>query len=205
MKVLIACEFSGVVREAFRQQGHDAWSADLLPTEIYSDKHWKGDVLTVLDRGWDLMIAHPPCTYLCIANAPHYSVKKWGAEKVEKRKKNREAAILFFETLLKAQIPKICIENPKPMNVLTDVVGKSNQVIQPYLFGHPESKTTHLWLKNLPELEPANTVERGEMTPGKDKRTNPKWSNSLPNNGERWKIRSRTFQGIADAMAEQWG
>ena len=206
MKVLVACEFSGIVRDAFRARGHDAWSCDLLPSESDSSYHIQGDVLNELQPGrWDMMIAHPPCTYICIANAPHYNRKKFGDEKVNARLEAQAQSIEFFNLLLNANIPRIAIENPRPLNKLTNITGTYNQVIQPYHFGHHESKTTCIWLKNLPELKPTNVVERGEMMPGIGKRTNPKWSHSLPNNAERWKIRSRTFQGIADAMADQWG
>jgi len=205
MKVLIACEFSGIVREEFRKKGHDVWSCDLLPTEI-PGQHYQEDVLDIIvSNHWDLMIAHPPCTYLCIANAIHYSIKKWGSEKVKTRRIKQIDAILFFEKLLNAPIDKICIENPKPLNLLTNEVGKYNQIIQPYWFGHPESKTTCLWLKNLKKLEPTKIVKRGLMLRGKNGRTNAAWSNLLPNNEERWKIRSTTFVGIARAMADQWG
>lgn len=204
MKVLIACEFSGIVRDAFIKRGHEAVSCDILPTES-DGPHYQGDVLDIIDDGWDMMIAHPPCTYICIANAPHYSVKKYGKDKVAKRRIAQRQAVEFFSALLHAKIPKMCIENPRPLKLLTEWVGGYDQVIQPYHFGHKASKTTCLWLRSLPKLLPTKVVERGEFVKGKGKRTNPKWSNYLPAGPDRAKIRSKTFQGIADAMAEQWG
>lgn len=204
MKILVACEFSGIVREAFKKKGHDAWSCDLLPTEIPGN-HYQGDVLEILNEGWDMMIAHPPCTYLCIANAPHYSIKKFGYKKVKERRLSQVDAIIFFNKLLKSPIKKKCIENPKPLTILTNEVGRYSQIIQPYFFGHPESKTTCLWLENLPNLQSTNIVERGKMIKRPGGRTVPEWQYMLPNNKDRWKIKSTTFQGIADAMADQWG
>ncbi len=204
MKVLIACEFSGIVREAFRKRGHDAWSCDLLPSEIEGN-HIICDAYDLIHQGWDLMIAHPPCTYLCIANAIHYNREKWGNKKVDAKLKNQAKAIRFFEVLREAEIPKIAIENPLPLKILTNVVGKYNQIVHPYFFGESFSKKTCLWLKGLPELTPTNMVDQGKMIPNKKGGTNPAWSHLIPYGPNRQKIRSRTFQGIADAMAEQWG
>ena len=200
MKVLIACEFSGIVREEFTKRGHDAWSCDLLPTEIPGN-HIHDDVLNHLDDGWDLMIAHPPCTYLTNAGVRHlYShvVSKTGkhaavygfARWIEMRK-----AAEFFKQLLYADIPKICVENPIPHRYAVAEIGrKYDQLIQPWQFGHGETKATCLWLKGLPLLKPTDIVEGRKPrvhyeSPGKD----------------RWKNRSRTLPGIARAFAEQWG
>jgi len=203
MKVLVACEYSGRVRDAFIAKGHDAMSCDILPTDS-PGPHYQGDVFDVINDGWDLMIAHPPCTYLCIANAVHYNRAKWGDKKVDKRLADREEAIKFFDRLLKVDIPMIAVENPRPLKVLTAVTGKYSQVVQPYHFGHEASKTTCLWLKGLPDLQPTEIVGPGKFVKGIGKRTNPAWSYLLPVKG-RAKARSLTFQGIADAMADQWG
>lgn len=181
MKVLIACEFSGIVREAFKTKGHDAWSCDILDTEIQG-KHIKSDVLDILDDGWDIMIAHPPCRYLAVS----------GAWLFKKRQQEQLDSLRFVEKLMNANIDKIAIENP--VSVISTKIRKPDQIIQPWMFGHGEMKTTCLWLKNLSPLKPTNIVDgrRGrilELSPSKD----------------RWKDRSRTYQGIANAMAEQWG
>lgn len=181
MRVLVACEFSGIVREEFRKLGHDAWSCDLLDTEI-PGQHIKDDVLKHLENGWDLMIAHPPCTYLAISGA------RWW----KNRQQEQKEAIEFFKVLYQSSIEKIAIENP--IGIISTVYRKPDQIIQPYQFGHGETKATCLWLKNLPLLVPTNIVE-GRIprvhyeAPGKD----------------RWKNRSRTLSGIAHAMAQQWG
>jgi hypothetical protein len=182
MKVLIACEFSGVVRRAFRNLGHDAWSCDLLPCEDNSDYHIQGDVLYCLDNGWDLMIAHPPCTYLCASGA------RWW----KGREKEQLAAVKFFMALVNAPIPKKCVENP--IGILSTVYRKPTQIIQPWQFGHGETKATCLWLIGLPRLKPTNVVA------GRDNRVH----REAPSK-DRWKNRSRTMEGIALAMAEQWG
>lgn len=181
MKILVACEFSGIVRDAFIARGHDAISCDLLPTER-PGLHIQGDVLEILNDGWDMMIAFPPCTHLAVSGA------RWFKEKREEQNK----AVWFFASLALAPIPRICIENP--VGIISSEWRKPDQIIQPWQFGHGETKATCLWLKNLPHLEPTNIVEGREprihrMSPG-------------PN---RSKERSRTYQGIADAMAEQWG
>jgi hypothetical protein len=202
MKVLVACEFSGVVREAFRNLGYNAWSCDLLDSEILG-KHIKGDVLQNLGYGWDLMIAFPPCTYLTLTGNRWF--KPEFTSRFPDRPKHREEAIIFFKTLANCNIPKIAIENP--IGVMSSVYRKPDQIIQPFMFGDPEKKTTCLWLKNLPKLRPTKIVEPQLYTYKSNGKKDPKWhvdSMRLPPL-ERMKARSRTFQGIADAMASQWG
>lgn len=181
MKVLVACEFSGIVREAFRQQGHNAWSCDFLPPEIPGN-HIQDDVLKVLDFSWDLMIAHPPCTHLAVSGA------RWFKEKVKEQKE----ALQFVSWLLSAPIPRIALENP--VSIISTRIRKPDQIIQPWQFGHGETKATCLWLKDLPLLRPTKIVE------GRNPRVH--YSSPSP---DRWKERSRTLTGIAQAMAEQWG
>jgi hypothetical protein len=180
MRVLVACEFSGTVREAFRRAGHDAWSCDLLDTEI-PGKHYQGNVMALIDEGWDLMIAHPPCTHLAVSGA------RWFKDK----KAEQEQALAFVKTLMDAPIPRICIENP--ISIISSRIRKPDQIIQPWQFGHGETKATCLWLKNLPKLTPTNIVEGREAK-----------VHRMPPGPDRWKERSRTYQGIADAMAAQW-
>jgi hypothetical protein len=183
VRVLVACEFSGVVREAFRRRGHDAWSCDLLPAEDGSKFHYQDDCLQVIRTfDWDLMIAHPPCTFLAVSGA------RWFAE----RQKEQRSAIKFVRSLASADIPRIAIENP--IGVLSTKWRKPDQIIQPWMFGHGETKATCLWLKGLPLLVATKVVE------GRHGRV---WREAP--SPERWKNRSRTYQGIADAMAEQWG
>lgn len=193
MKVLVACEFSGIVREAFKRKGHNVMSCDILSSEIEGN-HYCGDVLDVINEGWDLMIAHPPCTYLSNAGAVHYYGKK--AKNVEERIRKGNLAKDFFMKLFHADIDKICIENPNPLKMFE--LPLHNQVIQPYQFGHPYSKRTLLWLKNLSLLQPTKIVFERQST---------KIAGNWFNKGgkDRQKNRARTFQGIADAMAEQWG
>ena len=201
MKVLVACEFSGVVREAFKAKGHDAWSCDILPTEI-PGQHIQDDVLNHLDDGWDLMIAHPPCTYLTTTGNKWF--KPEFKDRFPTREKDRKNAIDFFLSLANANIPKIAIENP--VGIMSTVWRKPDQYIHPYYFGDPHSKKTGLWLKGLPPLIPTNVVEP-EFYIYKDGRRDPAWhveSLKMPPL-ERMKYRSKTFQGIAEAMAEQWG
>jgi site-specific DNA-cytosine methylase len=181
MRVLVACEFSGIVREAFRKRGHDAWSCDLLPTEI-PGPHIQGDVLKILGDGWDLMIAHPPCTHLAVSGA------RWFKDK----KQEQADALIFVSVLLNAPIPRIALENP--ISIISSRIRKPDQIIQPWMFGHGEVKATCLWLKNLPVLKATNVVE------GRRARVH-----RLPPSPDRWKEKSRTFLGIAEAMAEQWG
>ena len=195
MKVLVACEFSGIVREAFRARGHDAWSCDLLPTE-QPGNHIKGDVLKVLNDGWDLMIAHPPCTYLANSGVQHLHKDKTRWAKMEDARE-------FFLKILEARIRKIAIENPIPHGYA--MLPPYSQIIHPYQHGHEVQKKTCLWLKNLPPLMATALVGKGEKYIGKNGKSNgSKWY-QLPPSGERWKHRSKTFQGIASAMAEQWG
>lgn len=189
IRVLIACEFSGVVRESFRKLGFEAWSCDLLPPEDGSPFHLQCDVRSILKHGWHLMIAHPPCTYLCNSGV------RWLHERPE-RWKELEEAVSFFLELLNAPIPYICIENPIPHRYAREKIGKPTQYIQPYEFGEPVSKKTGLWLKNLPPLRPTLIIP-------KEKVKQSIWME--PPSQDRWKRRSRTFRGVAEAMAEQWG
>lgn len=190
MKVLVACEFSGVVREAFRKRGHDAWSCDLLPTEI-PGKHIQDDILKYLHIGWDLMIAHPPCTHLAVSGAAWF----------KKKQKEQAEAKLFFMQFANSHIPKICIENP--ISVISTYWRKPDQIIQPWQFGHQTTKATCLWLKDLPLLTPTNIVSKGERKYYASGKSSPMWH--AKTGGGCGKKRSITFQGIADAMAEQWG
>ena len=181
MKVLVACEFSGIVREAFAKKGHDVLSCDLLDSEIPGNHH-KGDVRDVLDENWDLMIAHPPCTFLSVSGA------RWFKD----RKKQQVEALDFVEELMNTNIPRIAIENP--ISVISSHIRKPDQIVQPWMFGHGETKATCLWLKNLPKLKPTKLVD------GREQRVH-----HMPPTEDRWKNRSRTFNGIAKAMARQWG
>ena len=182
MKILVACEYSGVVRRAFAAQGHDAWSCDLLPSEDNSPNHIQGDVVPLLGQGWDLMICHPPCTHLAVSGARWFHLKQ----------KEHAEALTFVRLLLDAPIPRIALENP--VSIISSRIRKPDQVIQPWQFGHGETKATCLWLKGLPKLKPTTIVE------GREQRI---WK--LPPSPDRWKERSRTFTGIAEAMANQWG
>lgn len=192
MRVLVACEFSGVVREAFRARGHDAISCDLLPAEDGSEYHHEGDVLEILDDGWDLMIAHPPCTHLAVSGA------RWFKDKVYEQL----AALQFVRRLLEAPIPRIALENP--VGVISTNIRRPDQIVQPYWFGDEATKATCLWLRGLPLLRPTELVGKGERSITKSGRSLPRWYN-LPPSPDRGKIRSRTFHGFARAMAEQWG
>ncbi len=197
MRVLVACEFSGVVREAFRRRGLDAWSCDLLPTEI-PGPHIQDDVLRHLGDGWDLMIAHPPCTYLCAGG------HNWLNRRPE-WKEEREKALVFVRQLLAAPIEKIALENP--IGVINSQIRKPDQIVRAWMFGHPFKKNICLWLKNLPPLIPTCVPENwmfgGEPFP-KERKTFDFWSSDryTENGGSK---KSITFQGLADAMAEQWG
>jgi site-specific DNA-cytosine methylase len=182
MRVLVACEFSGTVRRAFSARGHDAWSCDLLPAEDDSSNHITGDVSNILGENWDLMIAHPPCTHLCVSGA------RWFKDKIVEQ----EAAIEFVRMLIGAPVARIAIENP--IGVISSKIRKPDQIIQPWMFGHGETKATCLWLKGLPKLTPTNIVD------GREARVH-----RMPPGPDRWKERSRTFEGIAAAMATQWG
>ena len=197
MKVLVACEFSGRVREAFRKFGHDAWSCDLLPSDDKSKHHITGDVEQILNDGWDLMLAFPPCTYLC-SSGLHWN------KRVEGREKKTEEALEFVRLLLNAPVNKIAVENP--VGRIGTAIRKADQSIHPYMFGDDASKRTCLWLKNLPLLKPTDYIEP-RMINGKARWSNQTDSgqNKLPPSKDRWKKRSETYQGIADAMALQWG
>jgi hypothetical protein len=184
MRVLAGCEYSGRVRQAFRDRGHDAWSCDLLDAEDGSPYHIKGDLLLLLDQGWDTLIVFPACTHLAVSGARHFPAKRADGR--------QQAALEFVRTLLAASIPRIALENP--ISIISSQIRKPDQIIQPWQFGHGETKATCLWLKNLPKLTPTNIVE------GRVARVH-----RMPPGPNRWKERSRTFQGIADAMADQWG
>ena len=200
MKVLVACEYSGVVREAFRKLGYDAYSCDLIPTDIPSPFHIQDDVLRHLNEGWDLMIAHPPCTYLCVTGA------RWlhdTRQKFANRKQQQEEAIAFVKALWNAPIKRICIENP--VGVLSSQWKLPDQIVQPYYFGETASKATCFWLKNLPGLKPTKLVKPEMVELNNGKRFSLWYYKTSKKCSERAKIRSKTFQGIADAMAAQWG
>lgn len=180
VRVLVACEYSGIVRDAFKAEGHNAMSCDLLPSER-AGNHYQGEVQDVLGEGWDLMIAHPPCTHLAVSGA------RWFKDKQQEQAE----ALAFVQLLLDAPIPRIALENP--VSVISSRIRKPDQIVQPWEYGHGETKATCLWLKGLPPLKPTNVVDGREqrvhrMAPGPD----------------RWKERSRTFTGIAEAMASQW-
>lgn len=183
MRVLVACEYSGRVRDAFAAKGHDAWSCDLLETER-PGKHYRGDVRDMLiGRDWDLMICHPPCTHLAVSGARHFARKVASGEQQE--------ALEFVRMLLDAPVPKICLENP--VSIISTRIRKPSQVVQPWMFGHGETKATCLWLKGLPKLTPTNIVE------GREARVH-----RMPPGPNRWKDRSRTYEGIANALADQY-
>jgi len=185
VKVLVACEFSGVVRDAFASKGHYAVSCDLLPCESeIKGHHYQGDVFDIINGGWDLMIAHPPCTHLAVSGARYF------AEKIKDGR--QQEALDFVRLLMNAPIEKICIENP--VSVISTHIRKPDQIIQPWMFGHGETKATCLWLKHLPELLPTDVVN------GREARVH-----KLPPGKDRWKKRSITYKGIAEAMASQWG
>ena len=195
MRILIACEFSGIVRDAFIARGHDAISCDLLPTER-PGPHIQGDVLEILDNGWDMMIAHDPCTYQCNSGVCwlHRAQERW---------QQLSDSCEFTKKLLNADIEKIARENPIPHKYAIELIGrKYDQIIHPHMFGHPESKATCLWLKKLLQLKPTNNVKAEMEALPKSQAQRIHWTPPGPN---RWKIRSTTFPGIADAMAEQWG
>ena len=195
MKILVACEYSGVVRDAFIASGHDAMSCDLLPTEK-TGPHYQGDVRDVLNGDWDLMIAHPPCTYLSVSGI-HWNDRGRGWNETEK-------ALAFFKTLLDAPIPKIAIENP--VGIVSSRIRKPDQTIQPWQFGEDASKATCFWLKDLPRLTPTSYA-KPRIIDGNRRFSNQTNSgqNKMPPGPNRWKERSRTYPGIAAAMAAQWG
>jgi len=198
MRVLVACEYSGRVRDAFLKAGHYAMSCDLLPCDSEaSGDHYQGDVRNILENGWDLMIAHPPCTYLSVSGM-HWTTRGLRDPQLT------EDALDFVRLLLDAPIKRIAVENP--VSVISSRIRKPDQIIMPYQFGHDASKKTCLWLKNLSPLRPTNFIEP-RIVNGK-----PRWGNQtdsgqnkLTPSDDRWKVRSETFQGIADAMASQWG
>jgi len=193
MRVLVACEYSGAVRDAFLRAGHYAASCDLLPSESPLGDHYQGSVSDILDHGWDLMVAHPPCTYLSVSGM-HWTTRGLRDPQLT------EDALTFVQLLMDAPIERIAIENP--VSVISSRIRKPDQIIQPWWFGHDASKKTCLWLKNLPLLTPTdllpgdNKTRRGNQTAS--------GQNKLPPSKNRWKIRSATYQGIADAMAAQW-
>jgi len=191
MRVLIACESSGTVRDAFLLEGHEAMSCDLLPTEK-PGPHYQGDVRDVLNYPWDLMIAHPPCTHLSVSGARYFEEKRLDGR--------QQAAASFFMLLAKADIPMICIENP--VCIMATLWRKPDQIIQPWMFGHPESKSTCLWLKGLEPLKATNILPPPES--GRWENQTPSGQNRLPPSEDRWKIRAKTYPGIAEAMVEQW-
>lgn len=198
-RVLIACEYSAVVRDAFRELGHDAWSVDLLPTEGDPRFHIQGDALTAVydswRNPWDLVIAHPPCTRLCVAGVRWLHERDlWG---------EMETAARFFREFLTLPVEQIAVENPIMHRYAAEIVGrKQDQLIQPYMFGHRESKRTGLWLKNLPLLVPTDDVKAETMALTAKERDRVHWMAPGP---DRWKERSRTLAGVAKAMAVQWG
>ena len=196
MKVLIACEFSGTVRDAFAKLGHDAWSCDLEPSES-NGKHYQGNMFDIINEGWDLMIAHPPCTHLAVSGARHFEKKK-----ADGRQKQ---GIDFFMQVINSNIPKMAVENP--IGIMSSLYRKPDQIIQPWEYGHKTTKATCLWLKNLPLLKPTNIVEKGEFVIFPSGKRMSKWyaDSAKHSPKEREKIRNKTFQGIADAMAQQWG
>ena len=192
MRILVACEYSGVVRDAFIRGGHTAMSCDLLPTDA-PGPHYQGDVSDVIADGWDMMVAHPPCTYLSVSGM-HWTTR--GLRDPELT----EDALAFVQLLLDAPIKKIALENP--VSIISTRIRKPDQIIQPWWFGHDASKKTCLWLKNLPPLAPTDKLPGGNKT----RRANqtPSGQNKLGPSADRWKLRSATYQGIADAMAAQW-
>lgn len=199
MRVLVACEFSGVVRDAFTRAGHEAWSCDLLESERPSQYHVRGDVRDILDdpgfTPWDMLLAFPPCTHLAVSGARYFARKQ----------KEQQEALAFVRQLLNSGIQRIALENP--IGVISSQVRKPEQIIQPWQFGHPESKSTCLWLENLPQLKPTNVLECERIVNGR-----PRWNNQTPSgqnrlgpSPERARNRGRTYEGIAQAMASQWG
>lgn len=191
MKILIACEYSGRVRDEFLKLGHEAMSCDLLPTDA-PGPHYQGDVRDVLDYPWDMMIAHPPCTDLAVSGAAWFAKKRMAGQ--------QQASASFFMMLAKADIPRIVIENP--VCVMSSLWRKPDQTIQPWMFGHMEQKATCLWLKNTPPLAPTNVVKEQMMLLPRNQRERLHY---LPPSEDRWKLRSETYLGIAQAMAIQWG
>ena len=195
MRLLVACEYCGVVREAFRRKGWDAWSCDLLETEI-PGPHYKGDVRDMLSQSWDMMIAHPPCTYLSNSGVCwlHKQPGRW-----ESMRQGAE----FFKMLLEVDIARVCLENPVMHKYAKEIIGAwQSQCVQPWMFGHMEQKATCLWLRDLPLLKPTKDVKQEMLLLPDNQRQRLHY---LPPSEQRARFRSKTFQGIADAMAEQWG
>jgi site-specific DNA-cytosine methylase len=182
MRVLVACEYSGRVRDAFRRRGHDAWSCDLLECEADPRWHYQAPVEEVLGKDWDLMIAHPPCTHLAVSGSRHF----------HRKQREQAEALDFVRLLMNAPIPRWCIENP--VSIISSAIRPPDQIIQPWQFGHGETKATCLWLQDLPRLKSTDVVE------GREPRVH-----MMPPGPNRWKERSRTFEGVAEAMGEQWG
>lgn len=201
MKILIACEFSGVVRTAFEKLGHDVTSCDFEPTDI-PGKHYQGDVMDIINDGWDLMVAHPPCTFLTVTGNKWFNDEY--KDRFPTRQQDREDAKAFFLALANAPIDRIAVENP--IGIMSSYWRKPDQIIQPWQFGHNMSKSTCLWLKNLPLLTPTDIVDKGEFVTFKSGKRMTKWYSDAAkfDPKTRTKIRNTTFQGIADAMADQW-
>lgn len=196
MKVLIACEFSGTVRDAFAKLGHDAWSCDLEPTETLGN-HYQGDMFDIVNDGWDLIIAHPPCTHLAVSGARHFAQKRADGR--------QQQGIDFFMRVATINVPKLAIENP--IGIMSTIYRKPDQIIQPYEYGHRTTKATCFWIKGLPLLKPTNIVDKGGVVTFKSGKRMSEWfyESSHLKPKEREKMRNKTFQGIADAMASQWG
>ena len=218
MRVLIGCESSGTVRNAFRALGHDAWSCDVLPADDLSEFHLTGDLLTFLGDGWDIMIAHPPCTYLTVSAAwafgpgPYHQQVKPGTLVGEARRAAREDALAFVRALMNAPIARVALENP--VGAISSRIRPADQYIQPFQFGDDASKRTGLWLKGLRPLRIDPSARVAGRVVGTDARGHPveRWANQtdggqnrLPPGADRWKARSKTYSGIARAMAAQWG
>jgi hypothetical protein len=192
MRVLVACEYSGRVRDAFRSHGHDAWSCDLLPCEADPAYHLQQPVEDLLDQNWDMAIFHPPCTHLAVSGSRHF----------HRKQREQAEALDFVRLLMDAPIPRWCIENP--ISVISSAIRPPDQIIQPWEHGHEQQKSTCLWLKNLPRLKPSRIVGKGDFVVTAGGNRLPAWYN-LPPGPDRWKERSRTYQGVADAMGAQWG
>ena len=203
MKVLVACEFSGTVRDAFLKTGHEAMSCDLEPTDV-PGPHYQGDMFDIINDGWDMMIAFPPCTHLAVSGAKHFAKKRADGR--------QQDGIDFFLKVVNSNIPRIAVENP--VGIMSSIYRKPDQIIQPWHFGHEAQKTTCLWLNNLPLLQHTKVVDKGSFYISKTGKKMPAWSHDVADaNGKKIgyntleikKIRNKTFQGIADAMADQWG
>lgn len=193
MKILVACEYSGIVRDAFIAKGHDAMSCDLLPTDV-AGPHYQGDVRDVLDYPWDIMLAFPPCTHLCVSGAKHFEAKRMDGR--------QQSGVSFFMSLAKSDIPKIAIENP--VGIMSSLYRTPDQIVQPWEFGHGETKATCLWLKGLKPLLPPYIDGGGLFLPAAPEEREAR-IHMMPPGPDRWKERSKTYQGIADAMAASWG